>query len=144
MGTRRECQANDLVALGEDSSAIAYSAPEIVKFFVPENVLKSTPDRPDSISQAKTSNKKLCHKCGKHRSLGTFHKNKSKPDGLESSCKPCVAKTKKKARQLKKKRQLETNSFTTTVAGELDGSAMHNFSDIFAVAIRELLHDRKI
>ena len=33
--------------------------------------------------------KKKCHKCGKHKSLGEFAKNKTRPDGLQGTCKTC-------------------------------------------------------
>lgn len=35
---------------------------------------------------------KRCSKCGKHKSLSEFHRNKSEKDGLRYSCKACISK----------------------------------------------------
>ena len=33
---------------------------------------------------------KKCNKCNKFKDVGSFHKNKRNPDGLQTRCKPCI------------------------------------------------------
>ncbi len=117
--------------------------PENALSVVPLTVPQHSPSGLEHTKSATTSDK-VCTKCGKKKSRSEFHKNKSKPDGLDASCKKCISAIKRKRRQTKKRRQQETLSFTSAVCGELSDSAISEFSDVFAVAVKELLHEKKI
>ncbi len=98
--------------------------------------IKNEPDNTDSV--------KTCTGCGTTKPLRSFHKNRSKILGVESSCRTCVGKQKKRARLAAKKKRLSTVSFTATVIGELGEDTGQRFAESYSEIIRDLRYDKKI
>jgi formate dehydrogenase assembly factor FdhD len=92
----------------------------------------------------KSESVKTCTCCGKAKSLRSFHKNRSKALGVESACKVCVRKQKKKIRQKAKRKRLSTISFTSAVVGELGEDTEKSFVESYSEIIRDLHYDKKI
>lgn len=68
---------------------------------------------PENSEQVNSTSTKVCSKCKKGKSISGFHKNASKADGLESSCKACVSE--RKAKKYKKRQQTKRRRKSTTV-----------------------------
>lgn len=52
---------------------------------------------------------KTCRKCGEAKPLSSFHRNKTKPDGLAYMCKECTNAYYKSRRPETRERQMENN-----------------------------------
>jgi hypothetical protein len=87
---------------------------------------------------------KTCTCCGKAKPLKSFHKNRSKALGVESACKVCIGRQKRRIRQAAKRKRLSTTSFTSTVVGELGEDAGQNFAESYSEIVKDLKYDKKI
>lgn len=101
MGTIKPILMN--VGIGMSIVLMSFLASEINGFTAKERSLTKTLNlSPYNLrspngeySDIKTTHRQ-CPKCGDHKLLSEFYKNKSKPDGHESHCKICVLKKKKR------------------------------------------------
>ena len=87
---------------------------------------------------------KICTTCSKQKSAEEFHKNRSKPGGLDSSCKTCVVGRKKRRRKKAKKARLETTSLQSTICGSVDSDNVLEFCEAFSESLKDLLYDKKL
>ncbi len=93
------------------------------------------------------SDGKVCPTCSILKKWLLFGKNKSKPDGHESSCKQCVSERKKRAYQKKQKELKKIKSvdqYSSDIEGELSEDAIDGFSEIFEEIYRGLHYEGKI
>jgi hypothetical protein len=103
-----------------------------------------TAPTPLRLIKTESASTKTCTVCGKTKPLKSFYKNRSKPLGVESACRTCVGKQKRKARQTAKKKRLSTVSFTSVVVGELGEETIQRFAESYSEIVRDLHYDKKI
>ena len=90
---------------------------------------------------------KSCSTCGELSDITLFSKNRSKPDGHESSCKKCDSIRKARAYQKKQKELKKIKSvdqYSSSIEGELCEDAILSFSKIFEEIYRGLHYEGKI
>lgn len=69
------------------------------------------PGFPDGRCAKSSAALKRCSKCSRTRPVADFYPNRSKRDGLESQCSPCVLKRKALARRANMRRQQTLEQF---------------------------------
>ena len=70
---------------------------------------------------------KICSKCGKHKSLSKFRKNKTRKDSLQYWCKVCCAEYEKKYRRIHK---AKANKYRRKYNSTLIGCLRRRLADI--------------
>lgn len=84
---------------------------------------------------------KTCTRCGRWRRAIQYDKNKSKKDGFESHCKPCVSTRKEMGRLTRQRLRRRCEEFESVIVGGPDSKTLERFADIFGAALKEVLDD---
>ena len=87
---------------------------------------------------------KVCTRCGSSKSLCDFHKNKSRPDGLQAHCKTCTSRSKREKYKAKKRRLRQANGLSVEVCGNPSDEVIDAFSIIYVEAIKGLIENGKL
>ncbi len=83
----------------------------------------------------------ICSQCKESLLPDSFHKNKSKKSGYESSCKNCVSEAKAKCYKMKKKSVKDREQFSSSIVGEVCEISGQEFARVIGVSIKEHFSD---
>lgn len=86
---------------------------------------------------------KVCPRCRKWHRLNRYDRNKSKPDGREAHCKPCVSHRKRIAKRQRQRLERRTDKFESVIVGSLMADGPNRFAEIFGSALKEIVDDTK-
>lgn len=91
---------------------------------------------------------KICGRCGSTKNLNFFHRNRSKPLGVDSICKDCVCRMRrdKRARARRKVARLEDwrHKFRRNLIGSPSEEIADEFARVLATGIGGLIERGKL
>ena len=89
-----------------------------------------------------------CMKCGIAKLSDSFHKNKSKPTGRDSTCASCICSGRKQRRAERKRKVTRLDEwrgkFLVRVSGTLTPEVLNGFASVFAAGIGGLIERDKL
>ena len=89
-----------------------------------------------------------CMKCGTAKPRDSFHRNKSKPTGCDSTCANCICSGRKRRRAEMKRKVARLDDwrgkFRVRVSGTLTPEVLNDFASVFATGIGGLIERDKL
>ncbi len=84
---------------------------------------------------------KDCTCCGRFRRAILYDRNKSKKDGFDSCCKPCVSIRKAEKRSANARLKKKRDRFDSVIVGRPAADELIKFAEIFGAAMKEVFYE---